>query len=210
MYMYFKHIKVLWSLFHRFFSLFFFLGVNRVKLLDIWYILGFEGITSGGHSYIFTRRPLFLMQTSVYDLDVYETHLTTLYIYIKFSAFLYPSYVHVLPIAKRHSGIFLCHSILHVALHKHFVLTNGHVFFFLDNFNSRLFVYYKILLLFYLYRTGFFFFFLIWIKSLYPWPDTCTRWLVQHQDFWFKKSSSVIRDLVLDVSVYFKDYYCYL
>lgn len=66
----------------------------------------------------------------MYDLDVYETHLTTLYIYIKFSAFLYPSYVHVLPIAKRHCGIFLCHSILHVALHKHFVLTNGHVFFF--------------------------------------------------------------------------------
>lgn len=95
----------------------------------------------------------------MYDLDVYETHLTTLYTYIKFSAFLYPSYVHVLPIAKRHCGIFLCHSILHVALHKHFVLTNGHVFFFLDNFNSRLFVYYKILLLFYLYRTGFFSFF---------------------------------------------------
>lgn len=93
MYMYFKHIKVLWSLFHRIFFPFFFLGVNCVKLLDIWYILGFEGITSGGHSYIFTRRPLFLMQTSVYDLDVYETHLKTLYIYIKFSAFLYPSYV---------------------------------------------------------------------------------------------------------------------
>lgn len=70
-----------------------------------------------------------------------------------------PAMYNVLPIAKRHSGIFLCHSILHVALHKHFVLTNGHVFFFLDNFNSRLFVYYKILLLFYLYRTGFFFFF---------------------------------------------------
>lgn len=69
-----------------------------------------------------------------------------------------PAMYNVLPIAKRHSGIFLCHSILHVALHKHFVLTNGHVFFFLDNFNSRLFVYYKILLLFYLYRTGFFFF----------------------------------------------------
>lgn len=84
-----------------------------------------------------------------------------LYIYISNSV---PSFIpamyNVLPIAKRHSGIFLCHSILHVALHKHFVLTNGHVFFFLDNFNSRLFVYYKILLhvLFYLYRTGFFFF----------------------------------------------------
>lgn len=41
-----------------------------------------------------------------------------------------PAMYNVLPIAKRHSGIFLCHSILHVALHKHFVLTNGHVFFF--------------------------------------------------------------------------------
>lgn len=41
-----------------FFFPFFFLGVNRVKLLDIWYILGFEGKTSGGHSYIFTRRLL--------------------------------------------------------------------------------------------------------------------------------------------------------
>lgn len=39
-----------------------------------------------------------------------------------------PAMYNVLPIAKRHSGIFLCHSILHVALHKHFVLTNGHVF----------------------------------------------------------------------------------
>lgn len=207
MYMYFKHIKVLWSLFHRFLFPFFFLGVNLVKLLDIWYILGFEGKISGGYSYIFTVAHL--MQTSVYDLDVYETHLTTLYIYIKFSAFLYPSYVHVLPIAKRHSGIFLCHSILHVALHKHFVLTNGHVFFF----------FWTILIPGCLFTTKFYYcfiyielvsFFLIWIKSLYPWPDTCTRWLVQHQDFWFKKSSSVIRDLVLDVSVYFKDYYYYL
>lgn len=54
-----------------------------------------------------------------------------LYIYISNSV---PSFIpamyNVLPIAKRHSGIFLCHSILHVALHKHFVLTNGHVFFF--------------------------------------------------------------------------------
>lgn len=120
-----------------------------------------------------------------------------------------PAMYNVLPIAKRHSGIFLCHSILHVALHKHFVLTNGHVFFF-----------WTILIPGCLFTTKFYycfiyielvsFFFLIWIKSLYPWPDTCTRWLVQHQDFWFKKSSSVIRDLVLDVSVYFKDYYCYL
>lgn len=155
--MYFKHIKVLWSLFHRFFSLFFFLGVNRVKLLDIWYILGSEGKISGGHSYIFTRRPLFLMQTSV--IWMYMKPTLQLYIHISNSV---PSFIpamyNVLPIAKRHSGIFLCHSILHVALHKHFVLTNGHSFFFLDNFNSRLFVYYKILLLFYLYRTGFFFF----------------------------------------------------
>lgn len=37
-----------------FFFPFFFLGVNRVKLLDIWYILGFEGKISGGYSYIFT------------------------------------------------------------------------------------------------------------------------------------------------------------
>lgn len=117
-----------------FFFPFFFLGVNLVKLLDIWYILGFEGKNIGRLQLHLYRRPLFLMQTSVYDLDVYETHLTTLYTYIKFSAFLYPSYVHVLPIAKRHCGIFLCHSILHVALHKHFVLTNGHVFFFFGQF----------------------------------------------------------------------------
>lgn len=65
MYMYFKHIKVLWSLFHRFFFLFFFLGVNLVKLLDIWYILGFEGITSGGHSYIFTVAHFFNVDIGV-------------------------------------------------------------------------------------------------------------------------------------------------
>lgn len=39
-----------------------------------------------------------------------------------------PAMYNVLPIAKRHSGIFLCHSILHVALHKHFVLTNSFFF----------------------------------------------------------------------------------
>lgn len=103
-----------------------------------------------------------------------------LYIYISNSV---PSFIpamyNVLPIAKRHSGIFLCHSILHVALHKHFVLTNGHVFFF-----------WTILIPGCLFTTKFYycfiyielvsFFFLIWIKSLYPWPDTCTRWLVQH------------------------------
>lgn len=37
-----------------FFFPFFFLGVNLVKLLDIWYILGFEGKISGGYCYIFT------------------------------------------------------------------------------------------------------------------------------------------------------------
>lgn len=120
-----------------------------------------------------------------------------------------PAMYNVLPIAKRHSGIFLCHSILHVALHKHFVLTNGHVFFF-----------WTILIPGCLFTTKFYycfiyielvsFFFFNMDKKFVSMPDTCTRWLVQHQDFWFKKSSSVIRDLVLDVSVYFKDYYCYL
>lgn len=95
-----------------------------------------------------------------------------------------PAMYNVLPIAKRHSGIFLCHSILHVALHKHFVLTNGHVFFFLDNFNSRLFVYYKILLLFYLYRTGFFFFnldkkFVSMARYLYEMVSSALGLLVQ-------------------------------
>lgn len=65
MYMYFKHIKVLWSLFHQFFFPFFFLGVNRVKLLDIWYILGFEGKTLGGHSYIFTVAHFFNVDIGV-------------------------------------------------------------------------------------------------------------------------------------------------
>lgn len=95
-----------------------------------------------------------------------------------------PAMYNVLPIAKRHSGIFLCHSILHVALHKHFVLTNGHVFFFLDNFNSRLFVYYKILLLFYLYRTGFFFFnldkkFVFMARYMYEMVSSALGLLVQ-------------------------------
>lgn len=48
-----------------FFSLFFFLGVNRVKLLDIWYILGFEGKTSGGYSYIFTVAHFFNVDIGV-------------------------------------------------------------------------------------------------------------------------------------------------
>lgn len=179
--MYFKHIKVLWSLFHRFFSLFFFLGVNRVKLLDIWYILGFEGKISGGHRalHLHPSATFLNVDIGVWFGCIWNPPYNFIYIY----------QIQCLPLSqlctcttysKTPQWYFLCHSILHVALHKHFVLTNGHVLFFLDNFNSRLFVYYKILLLFYLYRTGFFFFFLIWIKSLYPWPDTCTRWLVQH------------------------------
>lgn len=161
-----------------FFFLFFFLGVNRVKLLDIRYILGFEGKISGGYSYIFTVAHFFKCRHRCM-IWMYMKPTLQLYIYISNSV---PSFIpamyNVLPIAKRHSGIFLCHSILHVALHKHFVLTNGHVCFF-----------WTILIPGCLFTTKFYYcfiyielvsFFLIWIKSLYPWPDTCTRWLVQH------------------------------
>lgn len=122
MYMYFNTSRCCGHCFTVFFF-FLFLGVNRVKLLDmvhtgVWrYIIG-RLVTSSPVDH-------FLNVDIVYDLDVYETHLTT--IYIKFSAFLYPSYV--LPIAKRHSGIFSAIAYC-MLLHKHFVLTNGHVFFF--------------------------------------------------------------------------------
>lgn len=45
MYMYFNTSRCCG---HCFTVFFFFFGVNRVKLLDIWYILGSEGIILGG------------------------------------------------------------------------------------------------------------------------------------------------------------------